>query len=156
MNEETILAALADIIPQVTWTRPGGNTVYRFKHISRRVRLWSDIPQDQWPACMQAEWSSDAQQTTNLPYKWTFSVNWIILQNTAKDPKVAGAIENNCIMNGIRAALAPKPSDPGYSNNRNSLGGLVHHCFITGKVFKDPGDIDAEGLMIVPIKLLVP
>ena len=37
-----------------------------------------------------------------------------------------------------------------------TLGGLVHHCFIDGKVFKDPGDLDGQALIIVPITVLAP
>jgi hypothetical protein len=155
MDEELILSTLAALMAQVRWTR-SDMTVHQFALTSRRVRLWADVPADLWPACFQAEWHDETAQTTNLPYKWIFTVNWLVYQNTAKDPTVSGAIENNCILNGIRAVIAPKPSDPGYLDKRNSLGGLVHHCFISGRVFKDPGDIDSEGLMIIPIKLLVP
>ena len=158
MDEEAILSALSALMPQVRWTRPGDavQNTHAFRTTSRRVKLFSDVPSSDWPVCMQAEWGDDTSQVTNLPYKWTLGVNWIVYQNTAKDPKVAGTIENNCILNGIRTVLAPKVTDVGYPDKRNTLGGLVWHCFIHGKVFKDPGDVDAEGMMIIPIKLLVP
>ena len=51
--------------------------------------------------------------------------------------------------------MQPIPSDPGYPK-RLTLGGLVHHCYIDGSVFKDPGDIDAQAMMVIPILMLVP
>jgi hypothetical protein len=67
-----------------------------------------------------------------------------------------GTVENNLIIGGCRKVLAPQPDDPGFLDKRNTLGGLVHHCFISGRIFKDPGDIDDQGMIVIPIKVLVP
>jgi hypothetical protein len=37
-----------------------------------------------------------------------------------------------------------------------TLGGLVERCWIEGKVFKDPGDLDNQGMITVPVSILVP
>ena len=50
----------------------------------------------------------------------------------------------------------PPPSDPGFNDQRLTLGGLVHHCWISGKVFKEQGDLDGQALLVVPIAILVP
>lgn len=154
MDEELILSALAERMGQVRWIKDG-NT-HSFKTTSRRVKIFADVPSSEQPACFQAEWATDEDQVTRLPYRTILSVNWIIFQSAGKDKKALGARENNLILSGVRAALAPLPSDPGYPDQRNTLGGLVHHCYISGRIFKDPGDIDDQGMMVVPIKLLVP
>lgn len=158
IDEELIFYTLAQRMVIVRWTRPGDAAPHlqRFVTISRRVKIFSDVPGAQQPACFQAEWATNETQTTNLPYKTTLDANWIIYQNINKDPNALGATENNLILGGVRAALAPTPDDPGFLDRRNTLGGLVHHCFISGRIFKDPGDIDSQGMMVVPIKLLVP
>jgi len=158
IDEEAIYYALAELMSTVRWTRAGDTTpsTRKFVTISRRVKLFADVGASQQPACFQAEWASDEQQTSNLPYKTTLMANWIIYQCVANDPKGIGAIENNLILKGVRAALAPKPNDIGFSDKRNTLNGLVYHCFIQGRLFRDPGDIDGQGMLIVPIKLLVP
>jgi hypothetical protein len=158
MDEELILYTLALRMAEVRWTRAGDPTplTNRFKTVSRRVRLFGDVPHPEQPACFQAEWGDNETQVTGMPYKTVLGVNWIIYQCINLDKKAIGTIENNVILNGVRRALAPKPTDQGFSDNRNTLGGLVHHCFISGKIFKDPGDVDGEGMMVVPIKLLVP
>lgn len=158
IDEEAIFVALAERMATVRWTRsvdPDPLT-REFITTSRRVRLFADVAANQQPACFQAEWATDEQQVTSMPYKSTLMANWIIFQCIGKDKKAIGAIENNLIIGGCRTALAPLPTDPGFHDKRNTLGGLVYHCFISGRIFKDPGDIDDQGMIVIPIKLLVP
>lgn len=157
VDEELIYYTLAQRMSDVRWTRAGDSPdARRFITISRRVKIFSDVPGAQQPACFQAEWATTESQVSGMPYKTTLDANWIIYQCIGKDKNALGAVENNLILGGVRKALQPKPSDPGYSDRRNTLGGLVYHCFISGRIFKDPGDIDDQGMMVVPIKLLVP
>lgn len=156
IDDELILYTLAQRMAEVRWVRPGSTEEHRFTTVTRKIALFADVPTSQWPWCGQAEHSIQEGQVTNMPYKTILEANWIVYQNTASTPKVPGAIENNLILKGIRKVLAPRPADIGFPDNRNTLGGLVYHCFISGRVFKDPGDIDGQGMMVVPIKLLVP
>jgi hypothetical protein len=157
VDEELICYTLALLMAEVRWARPDDDPdARRFVTVSRRVKLFSDVPAEQQPACFQAEHITTEEQRTGMPYKSSVEFNWIIYQNVARDPNALGAVENNLILRGIRRALAPKPNDPGYPDKRNTLGGLVHHCFISGRIFKDPGDIDGQGMLVVPIKVLVP
>lgn len=157
IDEELIYYTLAQRMTEVRWQRAGEAQGHRrFKTVSRRVKLFSDVDTGSQPACFQAEHTSTEGQTTNLPYKTTLEANWIIYHATGKDKKAIPAIENNLIIKGVRIALEPKPNDPGFLDRRNTLGGLVHHCFISGRIFRDPGDIDDQAMIVVPIKLLVP
>lgn len=157
MNDELIMWTLAQLMAEVRWTVPGDVTpdTHRFKTITRRIRLFADVGTDQQPWCGQAEHGLMEAQITDMPYKTTMEANWIVYQATAQDDKAIGAITNNLIMQGVRKVMAPKPKDIGWPK-RNTLGGLVYHCFISGRVFKDPGDIDGQGMMVIPLKLLVP
>lgn len=156
IDDELIFYTLAQRMAATRWTRTGESVERKFKTVSRRVKLFSDVAAPQQPACFQAEWGSDEQQVTNLPQKTSLLANWIIYQAVGNDDKALGAVENNLILRGVREALAPQPDDPGFLDRRNTLGGLVYHCYISGRLFKDPGDIDGQGMMVVPIKLLVP
>lgn len=156
MDEEAIFKELSLRMALVTWTRAGDPTVHSFITKGRRVKLFADVPQTEQPACFQAEHYTTEGQVTGMPYKTILEANWIIYQCVATDKSMDGAIENNLILGGVRKALAPKPSDVGFHDRRNTLDGLVHHCFISGRIFKDPGDIDDQGMIVVPIKLLVP
>lgn len=153
MDREAIFAALFALTSGVTWTV--GSTSRGFKTRTRRIALFSDVPSTQQPWLGQAEHDEVTGQQSNLPYKWILQASWIIYQDTGKDPKAIPAQENNRILGALQAALAPRPADPGFPK-RNTLGGLVHHCYVDGTVFKDPGDIDNQGMMVIPIKMLVP
>lgn len=154
MNEELILFTLAQRMADVRWTREGDDEPERqFVVMSRRVVLFGETPAQ--PACYQAEHGDQVAQVTGMPYKTIIEAKWIVYQNVAQDPEALGAVENNLIIQGCYEALKPTPTDPGWPK-RNTLGGLVHHCYIGGQLFKDPGDLDGQGMMVIPIKLLVP
>jgi hypothetical protein len=156
-DEELILATLFERVKEVNWQRPGdAKHVHRFITSSRRVKLFSDVSSTQQPACYQAEHGTTEMQVTGMPYKTVLEANWIIYQCVAKDAKAIGAIENNLIIQAVRVALDPRPVDVGFPDKRNTLGQLVYHCFVSGRIFKDPGDIDGQGMLVIPIKLLVP
>jgi hypothetical protein len=118
-------------------------------YTSRRVRLWGDIPVQ--PALCQAEHDETVTEATGLPSKTTLSASWLIYHEAAKDPAAVPTTQTNQILDAVQA-LFPA-GDP---DNVQTLGGLVHHAFINGKVFKDSGDLDGQALIIVPITLLIP
>jgi len=155
MTREDIYTSVYALMATVTWVR-ADTTTHSFVTMSRRVKLFADVVSAQQPSCFQAEHDEDFQQKTNLPYKAMYPVSWIIFQDTSRDTSISGAIENNLILDAVERTLAPLPSDPGFRDNRNTLGGKVYHLYIGGKVFKDPGDIDGQAMLVVPIKILVP
>lgn len=153
-DDELIMFTLASLMAEVRWTRPGETEERRFSTVTRKIKIFSDVPTDIQPWCGQAEHGNQESQVTGMPYKSVFEVNWFIY-HAVNDPSMFGSIENNLIIKGVRDVLAPKVNDPGWPK-QNTLGGLVHHCHIGGRVFKDPGDIDNQAMIIIPIKVLVP
>lgn len=123
---------------------------------SRRIKLFNEVDVTAQPALFQVEHDEQVDQVSNLPYKQVWAASWVCYQATGFDPNAEPTIENNLILDALQAALAPKPADPGFSSKRNTLMGRVHHCYIGGEVFKDPGDIDNQGMIVLPIKILVP
>ena len=53
------------------------------------------------------------------------------------------------LLDAVDAALAPN-----IVTRRQTLGGLVSHVWIDGKIMKDPGDIDGDGIAVIPVKIL--
>lgn len=151
---EPVYEALAAVMATVRWGPPGDPEKNSFLLTSRRVKLFSDVDKSLQPACYQAEHDEDQVPNTSTPGKVTLSASWIIYFPSSD--LVPGATTQNRILAGVRRALRVAPTDPGYSDRRNTLGGLVYYCRIEGKIFKDPGDIDDQGMLIIPIKMLVP
>ena len=142
---EDIFQALFALSDGVAWGSPPRGFIHR----SRRVAMWSDLPAQ--PALCQAEHDEDIEEVTGLSAVTTLSASWLIYHDVGKDPEAVPAQESNLILDVVQA-LFPA-GDP---DNVQTLDGLVHHCFISGKLFKDPGDLDGQALIIVPIKILVP
>ena len=121
---------------------------------ARRLKLWSDVPSASRPACFLFEggqetysWSESA-----LP-KRIIEVKLFVYLN-AKDPSTVGAALLNGVMDALDTALALSGGD--LVLGRNTLNGTAYHCKIDGKALKDPGDLDGDALLIVPIKLILP
>lgn len=152
---EAIYAALRKRMDLVTWTRSDGS-VHSFKTMTRRIKMFDKVSPDQQAWCGQAEYGEQEEKKSGLPYKAVLEAHWLIYQCVARDPKAEATIENNLIVAAVKKALDPLPQDPGYYEERNTLNGLVYRCSVQGRIFKDPGDIDGQGLILVPIRILVP
>ena len=153
-TREAVFSALFALTNGVTWD-PGSGAV-GFKTRTRRIKLFSDVPDEQQPWLGQAEHSETSMQVSGQPYKRVWKAQWMVYHVNGKQPGAEPTIWNNLIIDALEAALAPPVADPGYFENRNTLSRLVYHCFIDGEIFKDPGDIDNQALIIIPITLLVP
>lgn len=121
---------------------------------ARRLRLWGDVPAVSRPACFLFEGSPETYSwsETAVP-KRTIEAKLFIYLN-AKDPSTIGASLVNAVLDALDAAFALAGSD--VVSGRHTLGGAVYNCHIEGKVLKDPGDLDGDALLIVPIKVVLP
>jgi len=61
----------------------------------------------------------------------------------------------NSLLDAIDTAIAPAGADA-LGGNRQTLGGLVSHCYPFGPVFIDTGDIDGKAVAAIPFQILVP
>lgn len=153
---EPIYAALFELTAAIRWGTDEQPGLYSFKTRSRRLRLFNEVPTEEQPAIFQTEHDEDEAPKTGTPGRVTLSASWFIYFNLGPDKRLVPAIDANKIMAGVRRVLRPLPQDEGFCDRRLTLGGKVRYARIEGKVFKDPGDLDDQGLLIVPIKLLVP
>ena len=144
MSRVGFLNALFARAQGLSWG-PSGQT---FAYTSRRVRLASDLPA--LPALCQAEHEESFAPTAGLDPRRVLGAAWMIHHATS-DPEAVPASTNNLILDAIESAFLPDDA-----TGCCTLGGLVRHCWIEGEVFKDPGDLDGQALLIAPIKILVP
>lgn len=158
LSREEVFTALWALTENVEWNvAPDSDPpiMRTFVTRGRRVKLFNEVSAENQPAIYQAEHAEQIAQKTNLPYRRIFEAKWIIYQKTGADKTVDGVIENNRILDALQAKMQPLVADPGYPQ-RNTLGGLVWHTFWEGVIFKDPGDIDDQAMMVIPLKVLVP
>lgn len=116
----------------------------------RKVRLWGDVPDNQRPYFAMGERDEEwVGGDPGTPTRRIFNVEFYIY-TTARNVDVPSAVLNP-LLDAIQLALAPN-----ILTHRFTLGDLIYHGYITGRIFKDPGDIDGDGMAIVPFKLIVP
>jgi hypothetical protein len=146
---EAIMAALTTKLQGASFAMPvNGKT--GFVTVSRRLKLWADTPKSQRPALFITERHEQKNwQSETLPGKTTLNVD-LFAYIDASDMNVTPAISLNIMLDAIETALKPATGEGG----RQTLGGLVSHCRIEGQVLKDPGDLDGDGLLWAPLKIL--
>lgn len=140
MSQEAACAALFNLVAAL----PGWNNTP-----TRRLRLWGDVSGDQRPAFYQHEGGDDV-------YDWNRSSN---LKRTV-EPKLffyfnasdaePGAPQINAMLDTLNAALGATPGAV-----LQTLGGTVAFARIAG-VFKDPGDLDGDAMLVVRVALVLP
>lgn len=121
-----------------------------FTTASRRLRLWNDMAPSDKPAIFVAERGDTyARGSDGRPAIVVFEADIFIYTDAGKDTSIVPATALNALIDAVDAALAPSPV-----SGKQSLGGMVSHCWIEGKIMKDPGDLDGDGLAIIPVKIL--
>ena len=144
-TRDAALSALADLLGSAYAWKTGP---------SRKLKLWSDVPVTNRPACFLFEggletytWSEGAVPKRVIEAKVFAYLN-------VNDRAVIGASLLDGVMDALDSAFMPRGADAVLG--RNTLDGTVYSCRIDGKILKDPGDFDGDALLIVPVKLVLP
>ena len=148
VSRERVLEALFSKLSRTTFRDVCGKTM--FVSCSRRLQLWSDVPASQRPALFMTEHhETPTYRSENTPAVTTISVD-VFVYIDASDRSRVPSTDLNSILDGIDAALAPGPGE-----QRQTLGGIVSHCRMEGQILKDPGDLDGDGLLIIPVTIML-
>ena len=139
MNREPIYAALFALVQSAA----------SFVTVSRRLRHWSDVAAAEQPALFQIQKSETAEERRPLPVKWRLAVD-LYLYAHAPDELTPPATVLNPLLDALEAALAPDPV-----SHVQTLGGLVQHCWIAGRIQTDEGVLGGQSVAIVPVEVLV-
>lgn len=139
MNREPIYAAL--------FARLSGAAA--FVAMSRRLRHWSDVGAAEQPALFMVQKSETAEPRRGRPTAWKAQVS-VFLYARAPDDESAPASALNPLIDAVEAALTPDPV-----TNVQTLGGLVQHAFIAGRIETDEGALGGQATAVVPIEILV-
>ncbi|HEX3973397.1 MAG TPA: hypothetical protein VHX19_18845 [Stellaceae bacterium] len=120
-----------------------------FVTVSRRLRHWSDVGAAEQPALFMIQKSETAEERRPLPVKWRASVDLYIYAQ-APDELTPPATVLNSLLDAVETALMPDPV-----SHVQSLGGLVSHCWIAGRIQTDEGVLGGQAVAIVPVEILV-
>ncbi len=140
MTREPIYAALFALVAGAA----------NFVTVSRRLRHWSDVGAAEQPALFMIQKSENAEERRPLPVKWRASVDLYLYAQAPDELTSPPATVLNPLLDAVEAALAPDPV-----SHVQTLGGLVSHCWIAGRIQTDEGVLGGQAVAIVPVEILV-
>lgn len=118
----------------------------------QRLRLWSDVPSEQQPYVALVT-HSEVEDKQGLGLT-RVTLNLAAYIYTRAPKGVIGQTDLDTIMTTFENTWNAAVDN--FSTNEATLGNLVYWCRIQGKVFKDPGDLDEQTLLVVPIVVEMP
>ena len=122
---------------------------------SRRLKMFNQIDPSVQPALfvVQHREGYDNRHQGTPPRRWLEIGLWCF---TPSPEGVVGDTMIDAMEEAIEAVLEV-PDDP--IRNELTLGGLCYRCWIdrqNGLLIRDPGDIDGQALLILPVRILMP
>jgi hypothetical protein len=119
-----------------------------FLTTGRRALYWSKVSAQ--PALFLRNTGTVYERQGSLLKRVLKAEIWIYSQ-AGKNVDFAPGIALNNLIDAIEAAL-----DPGPTSDRQTLGGLVQHCWLDGDGVDDPGDLDGQAKAVLPVKIALP
>jgi len=126
-----------------------------FTATSRRFVHWDQVNETQMPfLTMLKTGEVRARQSEGLP-TLTINAHVFVYLSAGMDPEDTPDTAMNALLDAIDTAVAPSGADL-LNGNKQTLGGLVAHCYPLGPVFVDTGDVDGKAVAAIPFQILVP
>lgn len=139
-TRETVMLALFSLLQTV----PG------FRTFDRRPLLPTEFTPDLQPALLLLDLGEDTKRQEILAKR-----TWhpLIIGYVRAPKGTPGITIINPLLDAIDVALAPPPG-----TGKQTLGGLVDHCWVEGETTKNTGDTDEDGQggFSVPLKIVIP
>lgn len=128
-------------------------TVVGIKTMSRRVKFWSDCPNQ--PALFLRHIGETVEWPNARISKTTLHLEIWLYSQAGKNPEAAPDVELNALIESVLNAFAP--DDP--MTGTFTLGGLLGmagYARVEGKIDRNPGDLDKQAIAVVPVNVLLP
>jgi len=137
ITRETIYAALFSKL----------SAVAGFVTVSRRLKHWTDTPPAAQPALFVIQRREAVVTVPGLNPVYTLEVD-AYLYAYSGDLTASPAQLLNPLLDAVTATLLPDAA-----TNKQTLGGLVQHCWIEGNIETDEGVLGSQAVAIVPIRI---
>jgi hypothetical protein len=118
------------------------------KNCTRKLTHWQDSPMENQPVLYMEQGGEVRNPVQGLPARLVLEANLWLYVSTQGDP--VGPVLNP-LLDAIGDTLEPIVAQ----NNRQTLGGVVHHCWIEGQTQVFEGNLGEEAVAIIPVKMLV-
>lgn len=74
-----------------------------------------------------------------------------VYSNSGAAPSAIPSATLNYVLDALMRVLEPDPI-----REVQTLGGLVHNCWIEGQIELHAGDLDGQAIVVIPIRILLP
>ena len=126
-----------------------------FTATSRRFVHWDQVNETQLPfLTMLKTGEVRERQDEGLP-TLKITAHVFVYTSAGMDPDDVPDTAMNALLDAIDAAVTPTGADA-LNGNKQTLGGLVSHCYPLGPVFIDTGDVDGKGVAAIPFQIFAP
>jgi len=126
-----------------------------FAATSRRFVHWDQVNETQMPFLTLLKTGEvRGRQAEGLP-TLTINAHVFIYLSAGMDPEDVPDTAMNALLDALDAAVVPSGADA-LNGNKQTLGGLVSHCYPLGPAFVDTGDIDGKAVAAIPFQILIP
>jgi len=123
---------------------------------NRLWKHWDEVPPDQQPAIFQTQVKevSTTKDRTGIPLIWHFHINLHLYVNVGQqgDQGMAPSQVLNPLVDKILGLIQPGPGPTG----EQTLGGLVTKCRVEGDIITDEGLFGPQGIVMIPVVILIP
>ena len=116
---------------------------------SRKLKHWADVQPADQPAVFQTQGTeTPVRNGLASPPIWHLQFEIYIYAHET-DPSITPATKLNLLLDALEAALAPLSTD-----QKQTLGGIVEHCWISGAIETDEGTLGDQAMAVVPVEVL--
>lgn len=148
--KNTLLARLS----AVTFPNPvNGHTTWNTAP-TRRLKMWGNVDPGAQPCAFLVQ-HNERYETSGVGLVKRYLDLGFWCYAPSGDADVVGDDLLDFMTSGIEAVMQPDD----LARNEFTLGGLVYWCRIvrgSGIYIRDPGDIDGQAMLVLPIVILIP
>jgi len=149
-----IRAAILSLVQGMTFGTPI-NGVSTWVTTGLRLKLWGDVLSPDQPAAFVTK-HRERREIARAPFPAGLETRYLQLSIycycRTDDPASVGSDMLDIMMESFDAAFTPDKM----GTLLLTLGGLAYYARMEGNIFQDPGDIDNQAMMIVPVVVEMP
>lgn len=124
-----------------------------FKTMGRYTKHFDDVPGQLMPALFLLQKGENWQQTgRGVPPKRTLESHFLVYTDTGNPAAMLPSTAMNVLLDVLDDVLV-QPANGSYVQ---TLGGLVNHVYIEGKIEIAEGLLQSKSISVVPITMLIP
>lgn len=124
----------------------------KWQMFTQWVRMWDEVDPTNQPCIILHRGPQQAEQKHAFGVtRWAWKASLLIYYRVDgyKTSNTYPDQVTDPLLDSIEQCFQVEPP------NRLTLGGLVHHCWIDGTIYHDPGLADNQAVILVPLTILL-